>query len=167
MLLNGEELIAQRLRKILDDALDGARIAEAENFREILSTLERFVPQVLGETYPEWGEIVPKWKSESLDGIYPVIARKVWPGEAEIFGLCVLLSDQTLVPLHLRLQISPSADEISWFECRLGERGAHGMTRTEYSEHALNKLTKQLYQLEGKADSINWVYKATYGERRG
>ena len=107
----------------------------------MLSGLEFFIPQVLAEIHPEW-------KHESLDGFYPVVARKTGEGEAEIFGLCILISDQTTTPFHLRLQSSPSSDEVSWLECRLGEAGEHGMVRTPLATHL-----KQLIALEGKRGS--------------
>jgi hypothetical protein len=99
----------------------------------------------------------------SLDGIYPVLARKTGEGEMELFGQCILISDQTLTPLHLRLQVGPTEDEVSWLECRLGERGERGMVRTPYESQ--DRAFKRLYALEGKADAIDWVYKVTFGRR--
>jgi hypothetical protein len=151
-----EQIISRSLREILAGLPVGARIAEAEKIREVLSGLEWFVGEILGEVYPEW-------ERESLDGVYPLVAQKSGEGEAEIFGLCIIISDQTLVPLHLRLQVAPSVDEVSWLECRLGEWGVQGMVRTPYGLKSLDKL---LYRLQGKENSIDWVYKVTFGDRR-
>ena len=134
-----------------------ASIADAEQFREVLCGLEYFLPEVLREIHPEWDR-------ESLDGLFPQVACKTRDGEAEIFGLCILISDQTLTPFHLRLQISPSVDKVSWLECRLGERGEQGMVRTPYQ--SLNAIRKRLYGREGRADRIDWVYNVTFGKRR-
>jgi hypothetical protein len=121
-----------------------------------LTGLEFFLPQVLAEIYAEWNH-------ESLDGILPQVARKTGNGEAEIFGLCILISDQTLTPLHVRLQVAASNDEISWLECRLGKHGKNGMVRTPYSSSA---AAKRLHALGGKPELIDWVYKVTFGPRR-
>ena len=91
------------------------------------------------------------------------MARKTGAGQAEIFGLCIIISDQTLTPLHVQLQVAVSADEISWLECRLGERGEQRMVRTPYKYR--NAITKRFFLMEGKADQIEWVYKVTFGHR--
>ena len=122
-----------------------------------MSGLEFFLPQqVLSEIYPEWNH-------ESLDGILPLVARKTGDGEADIFGLCIIISDQSLTPLHVRLQVAASTDEVSWLESRLGEQGKHGMVRTPYESSSA--VAKRLYALDGKADLIDWVYKVTFGHR--
>jgi hypothetical protein len=154
MASRAELSVSRSLRAVLVDLPNGASIADSEQFREVLCGLEYFLPEVLGEIHPEWHH-------ESLDGIYPLMARKNGQGEAEIFGLCIIISDQTLTPLHLCVQIGPSVDEVTWLECRLGESGEQGMIRTPYQS-----LSKRLYALEGKADQIEWVYKVTFGHRR-
>lgn len=95
-----------------------------------------------------------------MDGILPLWTRRIGPGEIEIYGLCILISDQTLTPLDVRLQLVPSDDSISWLECRLGERNGLEMVRVPYGEH-----TKLFARLEGRRDSIDWVYRAGLGDR--
>lgn len=150
-----EQNLSRSLRAILADLPDGARIPDSEQFREVTSGLEYLLPEVLREIHPEW-------RHESLDGILPLVARKTREDEAEIVGMCILITDQTVTPLYLHLQIDPAADEVSWLECRLGERGKHGMMRTPYNQMS----GKRFYALEGNADLIEWVYKVTFGERR-
>lgn len=156
-----EEIISSSLRTILADLPIGAPIDDSGEFRkDVLNGLEFFLPVILREIHNEW-------KYESLDGIYPVVARKTGAGEVDIFGLCILISDQTLTPLHLRFQIASFEDEISWLECNLGEQGEQGMVRIPYD--ALNAAFKRVYgvwALEGNSDKIDWVYKVTFGERR-
>lgn len=156
MTSKSEQLVSRCLRETLAGLPIGARIADTENIRDVLSGLEWFVGQILGEVYAEW-------KRESLDGIYPLVAQKTGDGEAEIFGLCIIISDQSLVPLHLQLQLAPSGHEVSWLECRLGERGEQGMERTPYG---LKSLDKMLNRFQGRADTIDWAYNVTFGDRR-
>src|SRR5207248_3329014 len=117
--------LSRILRTILADLPDGECIPDSKQFQEALVSLYWFLPEILAEIYREW-------QHESLDGIYPLVAKKTSGREAEIFGLCIIISDQTLTPLHVRLQIAASEDEVSWLECRLGERGPSGMVRTPY-----------------------------------
>lgn len=131
-------------------------IDDSDDFRDALSALEFFLPEALREIHPEW-------KGESLDGIYPALARKSADNEIEIIGLCCLISDQTLTPLHLRLQLDSTQDAVSWLECRLGESTAGGMRREPYSQAIV--YGKKLNVLR-RLDSIDWVYHVGYGEQR-
>jgi hypothetical protein len=157
MASKAEQLVGRLLRGILAPLGDGANIPDSDDFQEALAGLMFFLPEVLAEIYREW-------RYEGLDGIYPVLARKTGEGEVEIFGQSILISDQTLTPLHLHLQVAPTEDEVSWLECRLGERGERGMVRTPYESQ--DRAFKRLYALEGRADAIDWVYKVTFGSRR-
>src|ERR1022692_459377 len=129
-----EAIISRSLRTILADLPMGADIPDTEAFRQaVLSGLEWWLPGVIGEIHPEWLRM-------ALDGIYPVVARKTVDGEAEIFGQCIFIDDQTLTPIYLRLQIAHTKDEISWLECKVGKRlegkpsetSEHGMVRLPY-----------------------------------
>jgi hypothetical protein len=77
-----EEAVSRLLRSILDGLADGEAIEDSEAFRSLLNDLEYFLPAVLGEAHGEW-------RDESLDGVFPALARKTGPSEAEILGLCV------------------------------------------------------------------------------
>ena len=151
-----EQKASERLRKILAPLSVGAKIRDSADFRDVLISLEFFIPIVLQELHPEW-------KYESLDGIYPLTAHKTGDDEAEIFGLCIIISDQTLTPIHIRIQIAPSNDEVTWMECRLGEKTAEGWKRLPWSVSKVNKL---LAALAGREREIDWVYQVGFGERR-
>jgi hypothetical protein len=158
MTSTAEQRVSRLLRTILANLPNNADIADAEHFRDVLNALDWFIPEVLQELHPEW-------KYESLDGILPVVARKIAEGEAEIFGQCILISDQTLTPIHLLLQTSACGDEISWLELKLGESGEHGMVRTPYSSPSAS--IKRVYSLsEERLELIEWAYKVTFGNRR-
>lgn len=152
-----EESIARSLRTILDKLPTGAIIEPSDELREYFSGLEYFVPQVLREIHPEWNH-------ESLDGFLPKVARKTGEGEAEFFGHCILISDQTLTPIHLCLQIDLTEDEVLWLVCKLGERGDDGMMRVPYE--SIMEAYKRLISLGDHPDKIDWVYKVTFGHRR-
>ena len=151
-----EQLVGRSLRTILARVPNGENVADSEHLRDLLNGLEFFIPEVLREYHHEWYD-------DFLDGVIPIVARKSGEHEAELFGLCIMISDQTLTPIHIRLQVSPSSDEVLWFECRLGERGEKGMVRTPYK--LMDRAMKPLFALLGREDMIDWVYKVTFGHR--
>lgn len=152
-----EQMIARSLRPILKDLEIGAPIGYSASFREVLSGIEWFLPGVIGEVHPEWIGM-------TLDGIDPWSARKTGESEIEIFGYCIFIDDQTVTPVHLRLQLAARNDEVSWLECRVGEPGPRGMVRTPYSQSV--NLLKRIYRKEGVPESLEWVYQVTFGTRR-
>jgi hypothetical protein len=81
-----EENVSRTLRAILAALPVGADIPRSEQLEDALVSLDYFLPGVLSEIHQEWND-------ESLDGIFPVFARKTAEGEAEIYGQCVLITD--------------------------------------------------------------------------
>ena len=151
-----EEMISQSLRTILADLPNNAQIDHSGQFQQTLNGLEFFLPTVLG---PEW--------NDELDGFHPVLVRKIAEREVEIIGLCILINDQTLAPIHLRIQIASNRQEVSWLQCNVGVKGNDEMVRTPYE--SLNSTLKRMHEycfLERNADKIDWACKVTYGERR-
>jgi len=157
MASKAEQCVSRSLRTIFSDLPNGASISGFEQLQDLFGGLEFFLPQVLRTTYPEW-------EHESLDGFFPLIARKTGDAEAEIFGLCILISDQTLTPIHLQVQASNTTEEVSWLECKLGEQGEHGIVRTPWPSG--NATERLVHALEGRADTIAWVYRVRSGRRR-
>lgn len=151
-----EEIIAHSLREILAELPDGGSIGRDKRFDAVLSALGYFLPDVLAEIHHEW-------RREGIDGVLSLRVRRVSEIEAEIAGHCILISDQTIVPCHLCLQIDRQRDVVSWLELRLGQRGECGMIRSPYDPSASAKLYQLLDQ---KVDRIHWAYQVTYGERR-
>jgi len=133
--------------------LPGSQIVDSEEFRTVQGALEFLIPAALSETYPQW-------QHESLDGFRFSLARKLGPEEAELAGLCVLISDQKWVPVHLRLRIALESDSVEWFECKLGELGDNGQMQRGYSQHQLNTL---LYTIADRLESVQWAFMVTRG----
>jgi len=144
-----EQIVSSNLRVILGPLAQGDTINDSENFRIVLSGLEYFIPAVLGDKYHFW-------KGESLDGFYLTKASKTTENEAELIGMCILISDQTLTPFHIRLRVAAYKDEIEWLNCRLGERREGVLLKIPYGS---SKWGKYMYNLE--VNSIDWVYEVT------
>ena len=120
-----------------------------------MSAFAYFIPGVLRAVHDEW-------QHESLDGVYPRFFCKVGEREVELLGLAIFISDQTLTPVHIRLQLSPSFDKVSWIDLRLGERTEAGCHREPYT-HA--KVQGTMLHIAERLESIDWFYHVGYGER--
>ena len=155
-LLAGEEKTAQLVRSLLEGKEVGSSLYLPGNEIGESNPLDWFVDSAIGEVY-ENDDI---WRRECLDGVYPELMSKRGEREIEIFGVCVLITDQSLVPVHLRMQIAADTDEITWLECRLGEKGREGLIRDSRS-----CAFKRIYAMNGNPDAIEWYYAVTYGER--
>ncbi|BDM81345.1 hypothetical protein AM10699_42120 [Acaryochloris marina MBIC10699] len=137
--------MAYSLHKVLTPLPVNAPIPESEAFRDTLSTLEYFIPEVLRDVYDEW-------KYESLDGIYPGLALKTNDYEAEIAGLGIILSNQTYTPLYVRLKLLPDKDEVAWLDCKVGEVNPKGRSKKMDKIAVVDRLNR-----------IEWSYHAGFG----
>jgi len=150
-----EQRVCEHLDGILAETSAGATFDDSDTFGDLLTALQFFIPEVLREIHDEW-------KGEGLDGIYSKVARKVGNHEIEIIGICCLISDQTLTPLHVRIQTSLAVDHVAWLDCRLGEHTGGGMRREPYSSSTVHGT--MLHVVE-RLDSIDWFYQVGYGDR--
>lgn len=118
------------------------------------STLERYLPALLRGGYSEWN-------AESLDAIYVAASRKLSGNAAEIFGTCLLISDQRLTPFFVRLAVSDGA--VTSYCLKLGESGEGrlGISGPQFSSRAATAL---LVNLAGRLDQIQWVYAIESGD---
>ena len=150
MTSKAETIVSQELRAILAPLATGAPIQHSERLVKLQSALEFFLPVELG------------WRYESFDAFRFVVARKVTPDEAEFLGLALLISDQAWTPIHLWLHLSPDADQITSFDCRVGEpgEGAERLVRIPYASGLADKI---LYRLPERVGAIDWVYRAARG----
>jgi hypothetical protein len=152
-----ERRIARGLRALLEGIAPGDALPETVQLLMVLGGLEYFLPATLAELYPYW-------KGESLDGFFLSEAKKLEHEMAELRGVCILISDQSITPFHLQVQLSPLADEIGWMQCHLGKRGdgAGEMERIPYSRWAGH--TQRF--LQDSLHEVDWAYSITFGEKR-
>jgi hypothetical protein len=148
--VNLEKLVAERVCELAAGKPVDALLDDS-SFPDLLSALEYYLPQTLSEIHQEWDH-------ESLDGIYPNVVRKTAERRIEIVGWCILISDQTMTPLELELEVSPAADEVIWLDCRLGRLGPNGMIRIPYGRRP---DIRNDYQWKSK----NWAYHVGFDHR--
>jgi hypothetical protein len=144
-----EVAVASELSVLLENHSSGLKL-EIEPASSFLSGLELYIPQLLTLTYP-------KWQSESLDGFYLTRAQRIATDTAELAGLCILISDQTVTPFFARLVVSQSRDRISAYQIRLGEPGG-GRLGISGPSCASWKAQKLLDNLNARLENIRWSY---------
>jgi hypothetical protein len=153
---NAEKSVARLMRAVLKDIPVAEGVGYSEALQELCNALEWFIIEVLTERHPHWE------RDEALDGVLPAVVRKTGPEEILLSGHSILISDQTVTPLHLRMQLDPTRDEVSWFECRIGQQVDGHLKRIPYDSYS----NKQIIAAVDQPDVIEWSYKVTYGERR-
>lgn len=143
-----ESLVSAQLRTVLADLGEGAAIPASPAFQELQDALEVWVPSLLG------------WRYEGLDAFRFASARKLTDLSAEFLGICLLISDQTWTPLHLRVTLAPSADSFDSVQCSLGEPGSgpNGLLRVPFTSKKADAL---LASLPSRAGEIPWVFAIT------
>lgn len=112
-------------------------------------TLEMLVPQLLRTRHSEWAR-------ESLDGLFYSSALKTEDAEAELRGMCILISDQTVAPFELAVRLL-NDEEIATLRIRLGEPGG-GQLGISGPPYASPLGQRFLDGMESRAQSIDWVY---------
>jgi hypothetical protein len=147
-----ETKVACELAIYLKEASIGS-VLDNEPSTDLLYLLELYIPRLLSYRYPEW-------EKESLDGFSLSYAKKIELESAELAGLCILISDQTVTPILARLSISSSCDSITSYEVYLGEpgNGRLGISGPPYKSSDAEKL---LENVSARFNSIKWVYTIT------
>lgn len=109
-----DQLVAAFLKEIRDVPV-GARL-HVQPSADLCYVLEYYVPKLLRERYPEWHD-------ESLDGFFFDHGEKTGPLSARLAGMTILISDQTVTPIHLEISLAPAADAVERVRLKLGEPG--------------------------------------------
>ena len=151
-----EQRVCEVLAPLLRSREVGDSIVSSSDDGYIFSSFEFFLPGVLREIHAEW-------RHESLDGIYPATFRKTGDREIELIGLALFISDQTPTPLHVRLQLSPDFDCVSWIDLKLGERIDGECRRDPYGSA---KASDTMLNVTDRLDLIDWYYHVGYGDRQ-
>jgi CDI immunity proteins len=95
-----KEELCGAFRLMLKELAVGASIPKSREFTEVLLRLEWSLPGIIREIHPEF--------DESLDGIVPYKSVKIAEDAIDIYGLCWLIGDQTLTPLHVSSKLPPT-----------------------------------------------------------
>jgi hypothetical protein len=114
--------------------------------------LEHYVLQLLREAHAEW-------RDESFDGLLPALVRRIGDRELEVFALAILITDQTLTPLYVHVQLAESCEDVQWLECRFEELDERGnVLRTSYDNPG--SIHKRLLRFVecGDFEERNWRY---------
>ena len=144
-----ESQLASELREVLRATPLGGQFTLAPS-AEICSSLEFFLPKVLRIRYPEW-------EKESLDGIFIASASRIGRVALQLGGTCILISDQTVTPFLVELEMSEANLSIVAFRLFLGEAGGGplGISGPECNSQDAKRL---LETFPSRLGSIKWRY---------
>jgi hypothetical protein len=147
-----EVKIASELNILLNNCSIGSDL-EIKPPIKILYLLELYIPRLLSQKYLEWDY-------ESLDGFYLSNARKISAEAVEFSGLCILISDQTVTPFAMYLELNSFHDLIASYQVLLGESGGGslGISGPSCNSAQAEKLLKSLPM---RLNTILWSYRMT------
>jgi len=147
--------VVSQLASELHDLLRGLPIGaqfDVPPSANICYSLELFIPAVLRQRYPEW-------EKESLDGLFVARATKTGPAAVQLIGTCILISDQTVTPFLVDLELLEKADSDSVTAIRvmLGEPGSGllGISGPPCNSPDAQRL---LTSLVDRIDKVAWPY---------
>lgn len=145
------ELLATELERMTSGVRVGATFDLPPSSR-LCSSLELFLPQLLTTRYA-------KWKWESLDGFFIAKAIRTGPTAIELIGTCILISDQTVTPFLVQLEVLRSANSLSVAVPRLqlGEPGGGqlGISGPPCNSSAAGRLFSGLLD---RISDVQWCY---------
>ncbi len=118
------------------------------------SLLEVFITLELREKYEEW-------KYESLDGIYSGNISLEDSNQLNLVGMCILTSDQSVVPIYISIKVSDDFDEVLWIKGKIADSNSNGVIKFSYDS---NRWRKQLYTID--VNKVNWFYTIEYEENK-
>jgi hypothetical protein len=147
-----ESIVASELNALMEKTPVGLTLM-VEPSANLLYLLELYIPQLLSHRYPEW-------EYESLDGFFLAEAQRIESETAEFTGLCILISDQTVTPVLIRLTLSSSRDSIAAYQVFLGEVGGGqlGISGPPCNSPHAQRL---LDTVSARLNNIRWSYAIT------
>lgn len=144
-----EVKIASELSALLEKNPVESKL-ELNSSADILYMLELYIPRLLSRKYPEW-------EYESLDGFFLANAQKIGLDTAELAGLCILISDQTVTPVFIRLALTSLRDSLASYQVFLGEPGG-GSLKISGPPCNTPRAQKLLETFDARLDNICWSY---------
>jgi len=105
-------------------------------------------------------EVHPEWKYESLDGILPFHFEQVNELKICLLAECILISDQSYVPLELNLQLAPDAHRINWLSCKLGMK-----SDGDNMQRSSKPILKLLHRFHSGSEKVDWAYHVQFGRK--
>lgn len=152
-----ESALVAELSGLLVNTPVGAQFA-VEPAADICCSLELLLPRLLAARHPEWAR-------ESLDGFFVARAVKSAAARAELVGVCIIISDQTVTPFRLELAMeSPESVALESVRIRMGEagRGELGISGPPVNSKAASTL---LANVASRIDSVQWSYDVQFRRR--
>lgn len=153
-----KEKLATKAAHLLHEVIEKLNVGDAFTVlpsADICYCLELIIPDILREKFPEW-------EHESLDGIIVAKGEKKSPNSANLFGICVLISDQTVTPFSFDLEIK--GDSIKSAFVKVGEPGVGllGISGPPVNSKDAKIL---LERLPSRIQKLNWSYQVEVNQQ--
>jgi hypothetical protein len=151
-----ESVASQSLQRLLEPLAVGDAVDPSdEKLEEVLSFLERFVAWLLRES----GEC-----DLGIDGILPLHASKSEGRELHVAGWAILIDNQRVTLIRVRVLHDPTGAEIEWMECRLAVFEPDGCAVASWPWSATGSVDRRLtLKLLAGGEDVPWAFGATYG----
>jgi len=146
MASNTEKTACNYLCKALKMYENGETMQGCEELQYALSILEVTIPEILSEKYSFW-------KDEYLDALFEEKSLRREEDEFEFFGMCRLMSDQTLTPLYVWVKMNQAREAFESVQIKLGEKSGKEMLKIP---HAADEWSD--YLDERTPEEIDWFY---------
>src|SRR5690606_5187213 len=150
-----ENQLAAELKALLKGVSLGSAF-DIQPSHDILMSLEIYIPRVLRTKYAAW-------KSESIDGFFVSAATRHKLAGIEMYGTCILISDQAVTPFLIRILMDMSLSSIIDCIVCVGEPGggAIGISGPLCNSRQAREL---LESLPSRIRKIDWKYTASLRE---
>ena len=135
--------------------LEGVDVGSAlpiDSASDLCDTLEYVIPAILSDAHREW-------EGESHDGFYISSAVKSGDAGAALAGTCILISDQTVTPFALDVNLA-DAGTFRTFRVRLGEPGSGRLGISGPPVHS-SAAREMLWALNDRLERVAWAYDVT------
>jgi hypothetical protein len=143
-----ERVAANQLDALIHEVPIGSTL-RIDSSSPVCDTLELLIPEILRREHAEW-------QRESIDGFFFASSLRSDNDAAVLAGTCILISDQTVTPFAVDLDLAPEGGFRS-LRIRLGEAGAGalGISGPGCKSRAAKEM---LLALDSRLDQIEWVY---------
>ena len=143
-----ERTAAEQLAASLKGVSLGSPLA-IDSSSDLCFTLELLLPEMLRRAHHEWAD-------ESIDGFFFSSAVKTGEMSADLIGTCVLMTDQTVTPFFLSVNVADS-ESLAEVRIRLGEAGSGplGISGPKCTSPAAQEL---LSSLNDRLAKVRWTY---------
>ena len=147
--MNIEHTLSTELAELIATVPVGGLFTVAPS-SDFAFSLELFIPGVLKKRFPEW-------ELESLDGIFVTHACRTGLLEVEMYGMCILITDQTCTPFRVNFEIYKEVSRLFKYHVLIGEQGS-GHLKISGPKINTEEANVLLRNINDRIKAIVWTF---------